>query len=381
MTVLPTRGRQLQSEVRSDGRLRLTLPEVPVAAPGEGDVLVRVEAAPINPSDLGLLLGAGIDPETAKAGGGPDGPELEARIPERFLGAVRARFDQSLPVGNEGAGTVVAAGSSEAAQALLGRTVAIIGGATYSEYRTLPVGFCLPLPEGTTAAQGASCFVNPLTALGMVETMRDEGHTALAHTAAASNLGQMLVKLCLADGVPLVNIVRKPEQAALLRELGAEHVCDSSAEDFRARLTDALAATGATIAFDAVGGGRLASDLLACMEEAANRAGGEYSRYGSETFKQVYIYGGLDRGRTELDRSYGMSWSLGGWLLTPFLRRIGPERGQALRERVAREVTTTFASHYTREISLEEALDPDVVAAYARMATGEKFLITPAAGR
>jgi len=280
-------------------------------------------------------------------------------------------------VGNEGAGVVVAAGASAGAQALLGKTVAVLGGAMYAQYRTIRADQCLVLPEGTTPAEGASCFVNPLTALGMVETMRREGHKALVHTAAASNLGQMLNKICLKDGIGLVNIVRKPEQAALLKGIGAQHVCDASAPGFMADLTQALVDTGATIAFDATGGGKLAGQILTCMEAALNRTATEYSRYGSTTLKQVYIYGGLDTGPTEFVRNFGFAWSMGGWLLFPFLQRIGEPAAQVLRQRVAAELKTTFASSYSKEISLAEALQLDAIAVYGKRATGAKYLINP----
>jgi NADPH2:quinone reductase len=306
---------------------------------------------------------------------------VTAEIPANLMPAVAGRVDQALPVGNEGAGIVVKAGASSAAQALLGRTVALLGGAMYAQYRCAKAAQCLPLPEGTTPAEGASCFVNPLTVLGMVETMRLEGHKALVHTAAASNLGQMLVKLCRKDGVGLVNVVRRPEQVTLLRGTGATHVCDSSAERFRDALVEALVETGATLAFDATGGGTLASQILGCMEIAAQRKqGGAYSRYGSSTHKQLYIYGGLDRSPTRLDRAFGMAWGIGGWLLPLFLQRIGPEAAQKLRERVAAEIKTTFASHYAREVSLAEALQLDAIAVYGRQATGEKYLINPSKG-
>jgi NADPH-dependent curcumin reductase CurA len=295
--------------------------------------------------------------------------------------ALAARVGESLPVGNEGAGTVVEAGASPEAQALVGKKVAILGGAMYAQYRAVKVRDALPLPEGATAADGASCFVNPLTALGMVETMRLEGHTALVHTAAASNLGQMLNKICLKDGVGLVNVVRSPAQAQILKDIGARHIVDSSAPSFIEDLIAALTETGATLAFDAIGGGKLAGQILSGMEVAANkRSGAAYSRYGSTTYKQVYIYGGLDTGPTELNRAFGMSWGLGGWLLTPFLGKIGAEGAQRLRQRVADELKTTFASHYTAEISLAEALKPDVMAAYNRKTTGEKYLINPNKG-
>jgi NADPH:quinone reductase-like Zn-dependent oxidoreductase len=372
----PASGLQLRSLVKGDGELEITLAEVAIAEPGPDEVVVRVEATPINPSDLGLLVGA-ADVSTAKAAGNGDKPVVTARVPPAFMKAMAARLDQSLPVGNEGAGVVVAAGSSPAAQALLGKTVAILGGAMYAQYRTVKAAEALVLPEGVTPAEGASCFVNPLTALGMIGTMRLEGHKALIHTAAASNLGQMLVKACAADGVPLVNIVRSGEQAALLRGIGAAHVVDSSKPAFMEDLTQALVDTGATLAFDAIGGGRLAGQMLTAMEAALNRTATSYNRYGSTTHKQVYIYGGLDTGPTELNRNFGMAWGLGGWLLTFFLQRIGPAEGQKLRERVAREIKTTFASHYSHVISLAEALKPEVMAAYNRKSTGEKYLIAP----
>jgi len=372
----PTRGLQLRSLVKESGELELSLIEVPVPAPGESEVVVRVEATPINPSDLGLLLGP-ADPAAMTTGGTVQRPVVTAPLSPAALRALAARVGESLPVGNEGAGVVVAAGAAPAAQALLGKTVAILGGAMYAQYRTLRANDCLPLPEGVTPQQGASCFVNPLTSLGMIGTMRAEGHTALVHTAAASNLGQMLCKACSADGVPLVNIVRSAAQAETLRAIGAAYVCDSTAPSFMTDLIDAVAATGATLAFDAIGGGRLAGQILTAMETAANRTAASYSRYGSTVHKQVYIYGGLDTGPTELNRGFGMAWGVGGWLLTPFLQKIGPAEGQALRERVAREITTTFASQYDRVISLAETLDIAIIAAYNRRATGQKYLINP----
>jgi len=373
---VPTQGLQLRSLVKKSGLLELSLASVPVPSPGPDEVVVRVEASPINPSDLGLLLGA-ADMSTAKASGGADSPVVTATIPEPFLRAMAGRLDEAMPVGNEGAGIVVGAGASDAAQKLLGRTVAIIGGGMYAQFRCVRVADCLVLPPGTAPADGASCFVNPLTALGMVETMRREGHSALVHTAAASNLGQMLVKICIKDRVGLVNIVRSAQQAELLRVIGAEHVCDSSAPSFLEDLTKALAATGATLAFDAIGGGKLASQILSCMEAAANLKAKSYSRYGSTVHKQVYIYGGLDTRPTELSRGFGMAWGVGGWLLTPFLQKIGGAEAMKLRERVAAELKTTFASHYTKVISLREALQIPVIAAYNRRATGEKYLIGP----
>jgi NADPH2:quinone reductase len=373
---IPATALQMRSTIRSDATLVLSLEEVPVPEPGPEQVLVRIEASPINPSDMGLLFGP-ADMSTARVRGPADRPVLTADVPEKLMKSVAGRVDQALPVGNEGAGVVVKAGSSEAARALLGKTVALFGGSMYAQYRCAPVELCLPLPEGTTPAEGASCFVNPLTALGMVETMKLEGHTALAHTAAASNLGQMLVKLCHADRVPLVNIVRRPGQVELLKGLGAKHVCSSSEPSFRQDLVEALAETGATLAFDATGGGDLASQILACMEVAAGRSATGFNRYGSSTHKQVYIYGGLDRSPTVLHRTYGMAWGLGGWLLPLFLQKIGPGAGRKLRERVARELKTTFASHYTKELSLADALQPASIAAYGKQTTGEKYLIRP----
>jgi NADPH2:quinone reductase len=372
-------GLQLRTTAKKDGTLELSLATVDVAPPAPDEVVVRVEAAPINPSDLGLLFGP-ADAASAKVSGTRERPVVTATIPEKLMRMVAGRLDQSLPAGNEGAGVVIDAGSAPEAQRLLGKTVAILGGAMYAQYRTMKAKQCLLLPPGTTPAEGASCFVNPLTVLGMVETMRREGHTAIAHTAAASNLGQMLQKLCTAEKVSLVNIVRKPEQEQILRGIGAKYVCNSSSPTFVEDLTNAFAETGATIAFDATGGGKLASQLLTAMEAAAVRSMKEFSRYGSTTFKQVYIYGGLDRSPTELTRNYGMMWSLGGWLLTPFLQKIGPEATQKLRERVAAEVKTTFASSYAREISLVEALSLDAIAVYGQQATGKKYLINPSKG-
>lgn len=375
-TQTPAAALQLRSLVTADQTVELFLDTVEVPEPGPGEVLVRVEATPINPSDIGLLL-AGADVSAAVWSGSADRPVVTAPLPAAAMRAAKGRIGIAMPVGNEGAGTVVAAGSSAAAGALLGKTVAVAGGAMYAQYRCVNAALCLELPPGTPAVDGASSFVNPMTALGMVETMRLENHSALVHTAAASNLGQMLSRLCIADQVPLVNIVRRREQADLLRSAGASHVCDSTSPAFMDELTAALTETGATLAFDAIGGGRLASQILTCMEAAASTAAGSYSRYGSAVHKQVYIYGSLDRGPTELTRNFGMAWGVGGWLLTPFLQKIGPEGVQRLRSRVAAELTTTFASSYTNQVSLAGALQPDALAAYARQATGSKYLIIP----
>jgi NADPH2:quinone reductase len=375
-TEVPDKALQLRSLVKADGVLELFLDTVDVPSPGPGEVVIRIEASPINPSDLGMLV-AGADMSAAVTAGTSDRPVVTAPIPDTAMRAMPGRIDIPIAVGNEGAGTVVAAGSSPSAQALLGRTVAVAGGGMYSQYRCVDASLCLELPEGTSAAEGASAFVNPLTALGMVETMRLESHVALVHTAAASNLGQMLNRLCLEEQVALVNIVRKPEQETILRAAGAAHVCNSTSPTFMSELTDALRSTSATLAFDAVGGGKLAGQILTGMEAAASAAMEGYSRYGSSTHKQVYIYGGLDRGPTVLTRNFGMAWGVGGWLLTPFLQRIGSENTDRLRRRVAANLKTTFASNYTDEVSLSEALQLDAIATYAQQATGSKYLITP----
>ncbi|HEY2463717.1 MAG TPA: zinc-binding dehydrogenase [Steroidobacteraceae bacterium] len=370
---------QLRSLARKTGEMELSLQTTSIPAPAQDEVIVKIQAAPINPSDLGLLL-ANADWSQAKVSGTPLQPVLTAPLSAHAVQAMAARIDISMPVGNEGAGVVTEAGASAAAQALIGKTVAVLGGAMYAQYRCVKINQCLVLPERASAADGASCFVNPLTALGMIGTMRREGHKALVHTAAASNLGQMLNRLCLTDGVSLVNIVRKKEQEDLLRAAGALHVCRTDSATFLTDLTDALATTGATIAFDAIGGGPLAGQILGCMEAAVNRGVKVYSRYGSTTHKQVYLYGSLDMSPTVLNRNYGMAWGIGGWLVTPYIEKIGPLAFQELKERVARELKTTFASQYSQVISLAEALRPDVIAAYSKRATGKKYLIDPNKG-
>lgn len=369
-------GLQLRSLAKKSGELELSLVKIPVPDPAPDEIVVRIEATPINPSDLGLLLGP-ADLSTAVVSGTKDLPVVTAKIPEAALRMVAARLDESMPVGNEGAGVVVATGSSPQAQALMGKTVAILGGAMYAQYRTVKVQMALPLPAGATPADGASCFVNPLTALAMVHTMRAEGHTALVHTAAASNLGQMLNKICIKDGVQLVNIVRSDEQTKILKDIGAKYIVDSSKPTFTEDMIAAFTATGATIGFDAIGGGKLAGQILGAMEVALNSKPGAYSRYGSSTHKQVYIYGRLSMEPTILGAAYGMAWGVGGFLLTPFLQKIGNAEAQKLRERVAAELKTTFASHYTNTLSLRDALNLDTIKAYNRKATGEKYLINP----
>ncbi len=369
---------QLRSTLQADGTLVLSLDETPMPVPAAHEVVIRIDATPINPSDLGLLL-ATVDVSTLSTTTNTDGrPVTTGACAPSTMRGLAARVGESMPVGNEGAGTVVAAGDSPEAQELLGRLVGAAGGAMYAQYRAVPAASCIVMPEGVTAAQAASPFVNPLTALGMVDTMRLEGHTGLVHTAAASNLGQMLNRICIAEGVPLVNIVRKPEQVAALKAAGATYVVDSSDPNFEEQLTAALTETKATLAFDATGGGTLAGTILMCMERAVS-AGAAYSRYGSSIHKQVYLYGGLDTRPLQLNRgSLGMSWGIGGWLLTPFLGKVGGERFAELRQRVASEITTTFASDYSDQISLEEALDPDTIRRYQQKATGQKFLIVPA---
>lgn len=367
---------QMISTVSDAGELCLELVEKPIPTPEENQVLIKIEATPINPSDQGVMFGMS-DISAAKTSGTGKNTVLAVPVSEQGLRVMKARVGQSLAVGNEGAGTVVATGSSDLAKSLAGKMVAVMGGSMYSQYRCVEATACLPLLEGHTAKDGASCFVNPLTALSMIETMKLEGHTALVHTAAASNLGQMLVRICRSDGVELVNIVRKEEQAKLLRDMGAKYVVNSSADSFMTDLTDAIHATDATLAFDATGGGMLASNILSCMEAAAARTPGAYSVYGSVKHKQVYLYGGLDTSPTVLNRGYGMAWGVGGWLLPNFLAKAGVEVAARLRARVAKELKTSFASHYTNELSLTEALQADTVRQYYAKHTGEKYLICP----
>jgi NADPH:quinone reductase-like Zn-dependent oxidoreductase len=375
--LVPAAGLQLRSRVTASGELELSLvrTEIPPLAPDQ--VLIRVEAAPVNPSDVRVLLGT-ADLATLRKEDTVEAQVIRADIPPASRAQMAGRLNRSLTAGNEGAGIVVATGTTDEARALLGKTVAVFSGAMYAQYCAARASSCLVLPDGTSPRDGASCFVNPLTALCMIETMRLEGHTALLHAAAASNLGQMLCRVCQADGVELVNIVRTAEQEALLRGLGAVHVCNSSAPDFIDKLTDATAATKATLAFDPIGGGELAGQILGCMETVLNRDwDGPFRRYGSPAHKQVYIYGGLDPRPTLVDRSFGMAWGIGGWLLWPALSRVGPAREQELRARVAREIKTTFASHFTSEIALADLLQPEILKACKRSATGQKILVNP----
>ncbi|WP_018996682.1 zinc-binding dehydrogenase [Hirschia maritima] len=373
---LPANYLQMRSTVSSEGQLRMELVEKQMPTPTENQVVVRIEATPINPSDLAVMLGLSDSSQATTSGDGSKAV-LSAPIAPQIMPALKARYDQALPIGNEGAGVVVAAGSGEYAQSLLGKTVAAMGGGMYAQYQVVDAMNCLPLLEGNTAKEGASSFVNPLTALCMIETMRMDGHTALVHTAAASNLGQMLNRICQADGVDLVNVVRKDEQEKVLRDMGAKYVVNSSKETFMKDLINAIHETGATLAFDATGGGHLASNILSAMEAAAARTPGAYSIYGSVKHKQVYLYGGLDTAPTTLSRGYGMAWGVGGWLLPNFLAKAGMEVAVRLRTRVAKELTTTFASNYTEELSLTDMLDADTVRRYDAKKTGEKFLVCP----
>lgn len=376
MTGLPETNLVMVTLVKPERQLEVYLERRPMPKPKPHEVLVKVLATPINPSDLGLLFG-GADMSTARAETRDGLPAITADVPPPGMRAMGGRLGDALLIGNEGCGVVVAAGSNAEAQALIGQTVALLGGDMYAEYRCLPVQMVMPLPDGTDPVDGASCFVNPLTSLAFTETMRMEGHSAIVHTAAASNLGQMLVKICAKDGIPLVNIVRSDAQVEILKAIGATHIVNSSADDFQDRLADAVVATGATLGFDAIGGGKLAGQMLAAMEVAAVKRMTSYSRYGSDTYKQVYIYGALDLGPTVLNRSFGLTWGLGGFLLTPFMAKAGMAVVGRMRQRVVDELTTTFKSRYSHEISLTDALNIDTAQAYNAKRTGEKYLIRP----
>jgi len=371
-------SKEIRSKATSDGNIELSIAKVEKPVPGDDEVLIEVQASPINPSDLGLLLSFAADVQNINLTGSGDDTVATMPVHPALMGSLKPRLDESMPVGNEGAGVIIDAGIN--AKDLIGKTVGLAGGAMYSQYRCVPAASCLVMDEGTTPKQAASSFVNPLTALAFVETMKMENHTALVHTAAASNLGQMLVKICKDDGIQLVNIVRKQEQVDLLKSIGAEYVCNTSDESFMDDLVTALVETGATLGFDATGGGNngeLPGQILAAMEIAANKNATEYSRYGSDTYKQVYIYGGLDQSPTILKRAFGLSWGLGGWLLTPMIGKIGMEKFQEMRMRVAREINSTFASSYAKEISFEEMLQPETIREYAKQATGKKYLVNP----
>ena len=367
-------GLQLQSTVNADGVLTLDVAESQWENPGAGEVIVRIEASPLNPSDLANIIGP-ADLSTLVSGHSGAGASLTARIPDAAMGGMQTRIGQPLIGGNEGAGTVVAAGPG--AEHLLGKLVGVFGGRMYAQYRTLPMTDCVALPEGASAAQGAAMFINPLTALCFVETMKAEGHSAIVHFAAASSLGQMLNRICIKDGIPLVNVVRNAEQVALLRSAGAEHVLDSSGPDSMPKLTDAVEATGATLAFDPIGGGRQVAQVLEAMEKGALRKMTSYDRYGSGKFKQVYIYGMLDTSPIVMDSWVGYAWSAGGWLFTYALAKLGADGAAKLKQRVADELTTTFANSYANELTFETMLQPDNVRAFMRRSTGGKYLLRP----
>ena len=368
---MSTTGKQIFTTLSADGKLTVEVAETTFPDPRPSQVLVKMEAAPINPSDLALLFSA-ADLENAEFSDG----RIVADMPEPFLSGAKGRHGQRLPVGNEGAGTVVAAGSSDMAQALMGQRVACVPGSAFSEYALAEAAMCLPLGEHS-AADGASAFVNPMTALGFAETARMEGQKAIIHSAAASNLGQMLNRICQEDGLALVNIVRKQDQADLLKGVGAEHVVNSSDDDFMSQLRSAIDATDAFFGFDPIGGGKMVDSCFKAMEQVAAAKMKEFSRYGSDQPKKMYIYGRLDLGPTILTPAYGFGWTLSGWLLTPFLQQAGMETVARMRKRVLDNLTTTFASSYKRKVTLEEMLTREAALDYRQMKTGEKYLVTP----
>jgi NADPH:quinone reductase-like Zn-dependent oxidoreductase len=368
------KSKQLFSTISSKGELSFSLVETDVPKPKPHEIIVKMEAAPINPSDMWPMFGPA---DLREASLSDDGKTLKAPVHETMLARIKPRLDQTLPVGNEGAGTVVAAGVSPQAQSLIGKTVAVLTGASFAEYCCVPIQACMVHNEGTTAKQAASSFVNPLTALSMVETMRLEGHKALVHTAAASSLGIMLNKICIKEGIDLINIVRKQEQVDILIGIGAKYVLNSSEESFKKDLYKAIDATGATLAFDAIGGGTLVSDILTAMEAVGSKDATGLNTYGSPELKQVYIYGNLDFSPSVLNRAYGMTWGIGGWLLMRFLGKLDVKDVLAMHKKVADEINTTFALNFSDEISLEEAMQPANIARYNAKKTGEKFLINP----
>lgn len=369
---MTTTGKQLFTTLTADGKLTLEVAENTFPAPTGNQVLVKMEAAPINPSDLAILTSA-ADFEHAEYSPG----KVVATMPEPFLSGQKGRHGQRLPAGNEGAGTVVATGDSDMAKALMGQRVACVPGNAFSQYALADAMMCLPLGDHS-AETGASSFVNPMTALGFVETAKMEGHSAIIHLAAASNLGQMLNRICIEDGMKLVNIVRKQEHVDLLKSEGAQYVVNSSADTYMADLRAAIAETGAYLGFDPIGGGQASDSVLKAMEQVAASQMGEFSRYGSNQQKKMYIYGRLDlQNPTILTASYGLQWCVAGWLLTPFLQRAGMETVVRMRKRVMENLTTTFASHYKAKVSLEGMLEKDAILDYRQMKTGEKYLVTP----
>lgn len=371
-----TDAKQLFTTVTDDEKLVLSIEPYAVPEPEDHQVVVEMEAVPINPSDLGLLLSP-AQMDTVRSETVDGHPALVADVDPAMMRIFAGRKGKKLPAGNEGAGKVVAAGASDAAQALLGKTVTIVGGEMYRTHRVMPAMMCVPLPEGAAAKEGASLFVNPMTAQGFINTMRAEGHEGLVHTAAASNLGQMLAKLCVKDNIPLVAIVRSDAQKKILTDLGVTHVLDSTKDDFMPSLVDALAETGATLGFDAIGGGKLASYILTAMEQAAAKRGAEFSVYGSTVHKQVYIYGRLDTGETILGGGLGLYWGVGGWLLTPHLEQVGMERMMEMRMYSVEERNGIFNSEYSNEISLLDMINPEIAKGYEKKATGEKVLVNP----
>jgi len=367
---MTTTGKQIFTTMEADGTLVVEIAETAFRDPTGSQVLVRMEAAPINPSDLALLFGP-ADLENAEYSPG----KIIAKMPEPFARAASGRHGQRMPVGNEGAGTVVAAGDNPAAQALIGQRVACVPGNAFSQYAISEAAMCLPLGD-ISCQDGASAFVNPMTALGFVETAKVEGHTAMVHTAAASNLGQMLNKICQQDGIELVNIVRKQEQADILQGIGAKYIVNSSDPDYMAQLRAAISETGAYFGFDPIGGGNSVDRIFAAMEQVASGTTA-YSRYGSDQAKKMYIYGRLDVSPTILTPSYGFGFTLSGWLLTPFLAKAGMETIVRMRQRVLAGLTTTFASNYKKKVTLEQMLEKDAATDYNAMHTGEKYLLTP----
>lgn len=366
-----TTGKQLFTTLSSDGTLTVAVEDVTFPKPTGNQVLVKMEAAPINPSDLAILTSA-ADLENAEYSPG----KFVAKMPEPFNSAAKARHGQKLPAGNEGAGTVVATGDSDMAKALNGQRVACVPGNAYSQYCIADAAMCLPLGDHSSE-DGASAFVNPMTALGFAENAKMDGQKAIVHTAAASNLGQMLIKICQEDDIELVNIVRKAQHVDLLKGLGAKHVVNSSDDDFMQQLRTAIDATDAFYGFDPIGGGHATDNVFKAMEQVAVSKMTEYNRYGSNQQKRMFIYGRLDLGPTILTPSYGFGWTLSGWLLTPFLANAGMETVGRMRQRVLENLTTTFASSYKAKVNLEQMLEKDAVIDYRAMKTGEKYLVTP----
>ena len=366
-----TTGKQLFTTLESDGTLTLQIEDVTFPEPKDNQVLVKMEAAPINPSDLAILTGA-ADFENAEYSPG----KVVAKMPEPFNSGSKARHGKKLPAGNEGAGTVVATGDGDAAKALMGQRVACVPGNAFSQYAIADAKMCLPLGDHSAEA-GASSFVNPMTALGFAENAKMEGQGAILHTVGASNLGQMLNRICLEDGLGLVNIVRKDDQAELLKSQGATHIVNSSGDDFMGQLRSAIEDTGAFFGFDPIGGGKMVDSCFKAMEQVAVANMTEYSRYGSNQAKRMFIYGRLDVSPTTLTPSYGFGWTLSGWLLFPFLQQAGQETMGRMRKRVLDNLTTTFASNYKAKVDLEAMLTKDAILDYREMKTGQKYLVTP----